>query len=187
MKRVIRLTAVIILANIFFVVFCAGGVSTVLAQNIPVRWTASIILSPDQVTFAQESGNDLSTSMQTSGVFRSLEESSLYISGSDGMEQMRTALFDDAAPYVDFLSGPIDLTLVMPVGTSPVTLRLEARITAGYQWEVVSDTSASYIQRGESTFLSRYPGYGAPAIQTIQLQPNDAGSQDVKLGMVHKS
>ena len=181
MKRLIKLSIGFILTAAVFTALFVSSNTSVQAQGIPAQWQAFIELSPDQLNNAQASSAELSSAMQVVGVTRSLQNKSLVLSGSQGMEQLRSALFDQAAPYADFLGGPAELSLTIPAGTTPVLLRLEARITAGYLWKVVSTAPVSTTQVGESTFASRHRGYGAPSIQSIQIQPSAAESQVVRL------
>ncbi|MEI7848305.1 MAG: C1 family peptidase [Chloroflexota bacterium] len=181
MKKVIKLSIGFILTAAVFTALFLSSNTSVQAQGVPAQWEAFIELSPDQLKNAQASSEALSAAMQVVGVTRSLQNKSLVLSGSQGMEQLRSALFDQAAPYADFLGGPAELNLTIPAGTTPVLLRLEARITAGYLWKVASTAPVSITQVGESTFEPRYRGYGAPSIQSIQIQSSATESQVIRL------
>lgn len=151
------------------------------AQDVQAEWDAVIEMSPDQVVYAQSNFVKPSNVPGAKGVARSIAARNLVLSGVQGIDQLRTILFDELSPAVDFLGGPVELTLVLPAGNAPITLQLEARLTAGYSWQVVSDSQARYIQNGEAAFVTRYRGLGAPSLQTIQLMPRATGDETVRL------
>jgi C1A family cysteine protease len=91
---------------------------------------------------------------------------------------LRKALFDSD---LDPLGGPAELLITLPADGTPLTLKLEARNTTGYLWEVVSGKGLSFTQQGEASFEQRYKGFGAPAIQTITLKANGKGSAVARL------
>ncbi|MEI7848670.1 MAG: C1 family peptidase [Chloroflexota bacterium] len=181
MKKITHSIPVLLVIAILLVIFSAPGTERVFAQDVSGQWSAEIVLSPEQTSFAQDSSQQLASSLQAAGVTRSLAKNNLQLSGSVGLDQLRSALFDQAAPYVDFLGGPVELTLVLPAGTAPVILQLEARLTAGYRWEVLPGVLARYAPSGPATFVTRYRGYGVPSIQTIQLKSSGTGDQTVHL------
>ncbi len=115
------------------------------------------------------------------GVRTAVTASKLVMDGQESLEQMRTALFDTASPWMDFLGGPIELALYLPANGTPVTLNLEARNTTGYRWEVVSGDGSLYTASAETAFAMRSKGYGAPAIQTLQLKATGKGNTAVHL------
>ncbi len=124
---------------------------------------------------------DIAAWMQPLGIKTSSDQDTLRISGAQSFEEMRSALFDDASQWVVFLGGPVDITLTLPAGDQPIRLELEARLTAGYTWEVISSGTGRYAQAGEAAFEMRYTGPGAPAIQTIELQSQGKGGGMVRL------
>ncbi|WP_201092542.1 C1 family peptidase [Thiocystis minor] len=73
------------------------------------------------------------------------------------------------------------MTLELPAGNQPVTLELQTRLSAGYRWEVIPTRQGRYAESDESRFEMRYPGFGAPAIQTLELQSTGAGDGVVQL------
>ena len=99
-------------------------------------------------------------------------------SGNGSQIDLRKALFDED---VDPLGGPAELLISLPADGSPLTLKLEARNTTGYLWEVVDGKGISYAQQGEAAFEQRYKGFGAPAIQTITLRASGQGNAVVRL------
>ncbi|RPH63305.1 MAG: DUF1080 domain-containing protein [Chloroflexi bacterium] len=160
----------------------SAGAEFAQAQGAGVNWEVTIAMDdPDQVLFAQETGAELTKTMQAGGVTANLSNDQLKLTGQQGFEQLRNALFDTSAPWVDFLGGPVELTLSLPDDGKPVTLHLETRIASGYRWEVLAAEGVRYAQGGESVFGSRYRGYGAPAVQTIQLAATGTGESVAKL------
>lgn len=115
------------------------------------------------------------------GVRTTVMANKLVMDGQESLEQMRTALFDKASPSIDFLGGPVEMTVYLPANGTPVTLNLEARNTTGYRWEVVSGESSLYTQSAETDFTMRSRGYGTPAIQTLQLKSKGKGNTAVYL------
>ncbi|MEI6289452.1 MAG: C1 family peptidase [Chloroflexota bacterium] len=181
MKNIFRIAVF----SIFFLVIGLfpqqGKSSTVSAEGNTGDWQAIIELSPDQTKFASENLNSLSSSMQIQSVSRSLSGNDLNLSGSQGVDQLRSALFDDAAAFADFLGGPVDLTIIIPAGYGPVTLELEARLSAGYEWNVIPGNQVGMAEAGSSTFQTRYKGFGAPSIQTMHLSNTGTSDQQVHL------
>ena len=168
MKKLIKIVIIsLVFAGLVLSLFPLGN-KTASAQSGGGQWDTEIKLSPAQYSFARESDDKLAATLQASNVSRTLTRTSLQLSGSGGVEQLNTALFDDSSPWVNFLGGPVDLTIQLPAGIEPLTLNLEARLSAGYQWELVADNQALYSQDGNSTFITRYHALGAPSIQTIQ-------------------
>ena len=164
------------------------GVFTILgaaeaAVPADVRWDAAIGLSPTPA----ESGLDaflalpqISARMQPLGITANIDAGKLQLSGAQDLEQVRAALFDEAAESTDFLGGPVELTLSLPTGNQPIRLELESRPGTGYVWEVLGSANDRYAQSGEGSFEMRYAGPGAPAVQTIDLQSQGKGG-----GVVH--
>lgn len=158
-----------------------SGGKTVSAQAGTPQWSAVIALSGDQALYAQQTSEKMSIDLQSKGVTALQAGGELLLSGSQGQQQLNSALFDDSAAWVDFLGGPVELTLALPVSAAPVTLRLQARITAGYQWQVLNASQAGYSLNAKDTYERRYGGLGVPYIQTIQLQPNGGGDGILRL------
>lgn len=119
--------------------------------------------------------------LSVAGVEIRITEDNVTAEAQGTMEQMRAALFDLAMPWIDFLGGPVELTLYMPVSGVPVRLDLEARNTTGYRWELAPERDSLYLQIGEATFAQRGLGMGAPAIQTIHLKSRGEGPTAVRL------
>lgn len=150
-------------------------------------WSASINRKP--VEIGEAAGDigglalsaEVAAAMQTPGVRAKADAAKIDLSGAEGLEQLRSAVFDDAAEWADFLGGPVELTLALPSGDQPVTVELEARMTTGYRWEVLPPVKGRYASSGESSFDMRHQGMGSPAIQTIELQSTGSGDGLVRL------
>lgn len=115
------------------------------------------------------------------GVRTAVANNKLVMDGQESLEQMRTALFDTASPWMDFLGGPVEMTLYLPANGTPVTLNLESRNTTGYRWEVVSGNGSLYSESAEPAFAMRFQGLGVSAIQTVQLKATGKGNTAVHL------
>lgn len=110
---------------------------------------------------------------------------------NSSLDQMRTALFDTAPAWMNFLGEPIDLTLYIYSDGSPITLRMETRNSTGYMWEVIPEDGALYTQVAENSeanaaasepqVVTRYEGYGATSLQNIHLAANGTGDAVVHL------
>ncbi len=158
-----------------------GCGTTVHAEPAQIHWQASLGLNQEQHTRALDAAGDLDARMRRVAVAAKVSEGRLELSGDQGLDQVRTALFDTAAEWADFLGGPIEVTLEMPDAETPITLELESRITTGYGWEVITEPGKRFSQRGQAAVASRYRAYGAPAIQTLVLQPAGSGDGTVRL------
>lgn len=158
--------------------FAQAGAAAVAQSPAVFSWQMQVERLPEIGGIPEKAA----TALTQSGIKVSVDRDQLMLKGQESFEQLRTALFDTAA--LDFLGGPVDLIINMPATGKPVTLKLQARNTAGYQWEVVPGKpgeAALYAQSGEATFAMRSRGFGAPAIQTIALKPTGQGNAVVHL------
>ena len=180
MKMKLTLLTVFAVATLLAISVFGGSGTAFAKEQTGFRWQMAMQLRPDTTGAPVEAVSVLANN----GVTATVSDKQLVMNGQENLEQMRTALFDTASPWMDFLGGPVDLILHLPArpanGTA-VTLRLEARITAGYRWDIVTEPGALYTESAQSIFSTRYEGYGAPSIQTIQLKPTGAGNTTVHL------
>jgi inhibitor of cysteine peptidase len=146
-------------------------------QQSGFRWQAAVELTANTSSAPAEA----ISAFQANGVKAAVAGKQLVMDGQGSLAQLRTTLFDTASPWMDFLGGPIALNLHMPASAQSVTLKLEARNTTGYRWEINAAPGALYAESAQSTFSMRYAGYGAPAIQTIQLKGLGDGDTTVQL------
>ena len=172
------------LGVIIFPLLLALGISTGAVAADKVRWSAAVDANPaeplSELDVWQEA-SALSARLQPFGVTASLKTGSLTLSGTQTLDQLRTALFDEASEYVDVLGGGIELTLSLPRNADSIDLELESRPATGYTWVLLPSAQSRYTQEGDASFEPRYEGYGAPAIQTIQLRAQGQGSGVVRL------
>ncbi|MBK8640085.1 MAG: protease inhibitor I42 family protein [Chromatiaceae bacterium] len=124
---------------------------------------------------------ELATALQPLSVKSSLADGQLRLAGQQSLDQLRTTLFDEESGQINFLGGPVALTLTLPANNQPITLELEARVTTGYRWEVLASEQGRYRQQEADHVEMRYAGPGAPAIQKIELQPQGRGDNVVQL------
>lgn len=169
---------------------CASPIAGVqLAQAAPlVQWDAEIAAAPAVSDPAGQAGGDVSnalaaitTALQPLGVKASLADGKLRLAGQQSLDQLRGTLFDDESGQINFLGGPVELALTLPVSNQPILLELEARVATGYRWEVLVSKQGRYRQRDADQVEMRYAGPGAPAIQKIELQPQGRGENVVRL------
>lgn len=154
-----------LLAALFLLLGAILPTGKVNAAGSPAAWVLTIDLSAEE----PDAGAVLD-SLQAAGVEAALQDGRLALQGSGSLEQLNSLLFDSG---VDFLGGPVDLALILPAGSSALTLKLETRITSGYSWQVKPESG--YIQEGEASFVTRYRAYGAPSIQTLALTSAGGG------------
>lgn len=182
MNKSIKVVIFATLVACWFSVSAVHIGATVSTKGDTVNWEAVFEMSSEQMRFARQTADELTSTMRANDITAHITEGQLALSGVKSIEQARIALFDVAAKWADFLGGPVELTLTLPVGQSSVTLRLEARMTTGYRWDVFSEASTGgYSQVGQSTFSPRYRGIGAPYIQTIELKSSDAENSKARL------
>ena len=142
----------------------------------PSRWELVLDLAPEAAEVVRAAPNSVLTPFKTAGLEAALEGNRLSLKGQGNLDQLRTALFDNNAPGMDFLGGAVELYIHMSAGKDPVTLNLETRIASGYTWEVLPVSGAGYAQIIGSNMAPRYRAYGAPSIQTIQLKSSGSGA-----------
>lgn len=153
-----------------------------LAQSAPrLRWELfqaleNVSNQPDPVLQAE-----VITPFERAGVSSAIDQAGLTLRGEAGIEQLQSVLFDYQAAGVDYLGGAAELTIQLVSDGAPLELNLEARITAGYEWVLLGTEGIPFTQIGEPAYETRYPGYGAPAVQTIRLKPGGIGASMIHL------
>lgn len=152
-----------------------------LADSNLVQWSATVEITPKQRIETPELAADLAANMQARQINATVREHQVQLSGYQALNQLRGLLFDEGVDAINLLDGPVELTLELASDTQPITLELETRLTTGYRWEVVEEAGSRYTQRDRANFAMRYQGPGAPAIQTIQIQPKASGIGQVRL------
>jgi C1A family cysteine protease len=170
-------------ASVFMYAVPILGISEAMAQPGDVQWDAVIGLSPTETEGGQDAWAGLpqvAARMQPLGIKANVNAGKLALSGAQDMEQLRAALFDEAAEWADFLGGPVEVTLSLPTSNQPLRLELESRPGTGYRWVMLPSDEDRYTQIGDTTFAMRYAGPGAPAVQTIDIRSIGAGD-----GVVH--
>jgi inhibitor of cysteine peptidase len=147
-----------------------------------LHWQVAVRLS-DEARQAIEAKPDESLGpLDSRGVAASLDDSQLMLAGDEGLSQLRSAVFDDLPPEVDFLGGSVLVTAhVAEAEVSALELRLQMRPGAGYRWEVLPDPAMPYSATSEVRFSPMYAGDGAPAVQAITLQPTGHGEATIRL------
>lgn len=149
-------------------------------QSAPqVRWEAAVRLRPEVIPLVTEEQRALIDSLSKSGVSARADGDWALLQGQKDLAQLNATLFDAAASWLDFLGGPVELTISLPSNGGSLTLNLEARNTTGYVWEVLPET-VDYLQSGNE-FAMRYFALGAPAIQTIRLTATRTGMTSLRL------
>jgi C1A family cysteine protease len=181
MKGTIKRVTVCIMLSMLIILSIADIGATVSVQGEKVQWNLVIEMNQEQSRFAQMTAANLIATMQSRKVSSSVEDGNLELSGAHNLEELRIILFNTAAQWVDFLGGPVELTLEMPADNPLVTLLMETRMTAGYRWEILPIARSRFFQSGESTFTPRYRGFGAPSIQTIQIRSRGVGDSTLTL------
>ena len=160
------------------------GLPGITAAAEEVRWNATLKLpsSEGETDLATWSAAPaISSQMEPLGIASDLQGGALALSGHQDLDQLRRALFTEAADYTDFLGGPVELSLTLPRTNGPLSLALETRPATGYAWYLVASSQSGFAQVGLSSFETHGDGYGAGATQVIQLQPTHPGQGVVRL------
>ena len=148
----------------------------------PEHWKLSIDLPPQAAAAMENARGPFFEALRAKGVEPELAGARLTLQGQRGPEQMREALFDAPEPGLDFLGGAVRLNAHVPSdGTSVVEIKLQMRPSTGYRWEVLPDPDLQYTFTNEAGRVPLYPGRGAPAIQTIRIEPTGTGETIVQL------
>lgn len=154
------------------------GASTALA----LEWRAELSLRPGGFKQGDAAFAAVVREIQAAGIHTRLADGRVSMAGSGDALQARTGLFDSLAAWTDFLAGPVEFELSLPRSAQALTLRLEARNTSGYVWEIQADPASAQPGPGPGPSLTpRYRGYGAPSIQTLVLAPSPDGETVVRL------
>jgi inhibitor of cysteine peptidase len=177
-KSWLTIIIVIVLAGLAlsFLAVGSGGVAKAQPRvaEVPASWEYQLDSSDTTPASAQQLNiNGVAAKVQALG------DSSyrLVMSGSQGTEQIRQALYSPLMP--GFIEGVAEIEISMPVSAlKNITVDLENNLTTGYQWMVVS--GAGFTQVGASTFTQSI-GVGAPSMQTLVLQPKALGNGSIKL------
>ncbi len=182
------------LCIIFFMILMAAFVlpKPVFAETdgeiFPVQaaesssWELSIRISDEQTTALSDPQYGILDNLSNHQVVYAVESGWLNLSGSQGMEQLRQVLFEDLDPVIDFLSGKITLTVFTPTTINEITdLRLESRISTGYQWFISDEKSGSFQKIGESTNEPYFLGPGSSGIQHLQTLSVSNGKNSLSL------
>jgi len=146
------------------------------------KWDLEIELTEEAVLVIQADTSIMEKQLDDQNTHMEISGNMLHLSGEESLEQVRQVAFEALAPFIDFLGGPTLITLNLPADNSKtLTISLEARIATGYSWEVVSSDGLRFNPVGEPTFTPRYPGYGAPQLQTLVVQPDVSGEGVLQL------
>lgn len=139
------------------------------------RWKVEFsndVLSNDEFV---SSLNEYGQSDLAEGISFTSTDMTLELTGDKDISQLNSFLFDALPEVVNFLGGPIQLTVHMTSDAQPVFVYLEARNTTGFTWVFADENNDQLVQVGETKNESRGPGIGVPAIQTIELSPLSKG------------
>lgn len=135
-------------------------------------WQMDIHLSGDQTSALYSGSYGIYEKLTQRNVTYSLENEHLILSGSENLDQLRLAAYEDLSPVVDFLGGHIQLSINMPTIQGDVTiLHVEGRSGTGYSW--FSPTSNSFIQEGDPDIEQRYAGVSSPSRQSLRMRAID--------------
>ncbi len=169
-----------------------GGVRLARAQSSgtpPLApgfiWEYQLDFNATSLPDAQAQAASLTPGLDNQGVASELQPlgGSMYrlsLTGSQGMEQVRQVIY--STRLAGFIGGAAEVQVTMPVGSLLDTpFKLDSNLTTGYSWEVNTSRSIGFAQAGESTYLTRSHGYGAPSVQTLVLRPGNVGSGVVDL------
>ena len=186
--------AVIAIAILVFLLNFPGmaGVRPARAQSAGTSplapsfsWEYQLDFNAASLPDAQGQAASLTPGLANQGVASELQPlgDSMYrlsMTGNQGMEQVRQVLY--STRLAGFIGGAAEVQVTMPVGSLLDTpFKLDSNLTTGYSWEVNSSRSIDFAQAGESTYVTRSHGYGAPSVQTLVLRPGNVGNGVVDL------
>jgi C1A family cysteine protease len=161
---------------------CGAASLAAAPQSSPARWSATIDRPGDPASRTAADTGGAAASLLAAGVALTMSENEVSVSGTENTDQLRTALFASLKGLADFLGGPVDLSISIPTGNPPLTLRLQARTTTGYRWTVLPPDGES--RDSSSHEVNRAPtkrGIGAPSIQTLSVEPAPGQPTTVRL------
>ena len=146
-------------------------------------WEVVIVISPEQIAALESSQYNSFANLTASGVQYEILDDRIKFSGSESIDQLRKAVFEDISPVVDFLGGPIELNVSMPVESNQeLDINLETRLSAGYSWKFSQSTEdVQFIQSTEATFFQRGEGYQSSSIETIKFHAIGVGIGNLQL------
>jgi C1A family cysteine protease len=148
--------------------------STFAAQATKVQWNAVINMPSAQI-------NEIRAMPISKGIDLKISTDKIELKGYQNIDELRSTLFGDViAERINFLGGPIELTMTLPPQNSPITLKLQSLITTGYGWTLDTQNS-DYSLKEPMSFKMRQRGIGVPAIEIIKLKANNSKSGEVRL------
>ncbi len=123
----------------------------------------------------QAQGLESELTAQGSGMY------SLSISGNDGVEDIREALYDVLADNVNFIGVSAEVLIEMPLeSTDSIRIDLESNPSTGYGWEVLEATSEGVGMESRRDYAGR-GGIGTPDRVTFTLKPDVIGEAAIHL------
>ena len=124
-------------------------------------WEVVIVISPEQIAALDSSQYNSFSNLTASGVQYEILDDRIKFSGVESIDQLREAVFEDISPVIDFLGGPIELNVSMPVESNQeLDINLETRLSAGYTWKFSQSTEdVQFIQSNEAAFFQRGEGF----------------------------
>jgi C1A family cysteine protease/predicted phage tail protein len=104
-----------------------------------------------------------------------LENNLLTLTGTQSLDQLRLAAFQDLSPVVDFLGGHVEVSIRMPANPGDTTnLRLESRNGTGFSWQVMDN--AAYLPAADPVFEQHYAGSSSASREILTLRASDPAS-----------
>ena len=141
-------------------------------------WDLTIKVTQEQLDALGSAEFDAFTKLTQNNVAYEVKDGTLKLSGTENLDQMRQAIFEDISPVVSFLGGQISLNITSPVQQAQaMTVNLETRPTTGFTWTLdPSGTSAILSQTGDSKTTQRTPGLAPSAYLTMDVASAEDGA-----------
>lgn len=123
---------------------------------------------------------ELTDRLQPLGVNSRLTATGLELSGI-GLEELRSAVFVEAAAVADILGGALELAMILPSDQQSITLELESRPSTGAVWQFSTDPVQPGVQMTESSIEMRYPAVGAPSVQRFSFSLDSVSGGELRM------
>ncbi len=141
-------------------------------------WDLTIKVTQEQLDALGSAEFDAFTKLTQNNVAYEVGDGTLKLSGTESLDQMRQAIFEDISPVVSFLGGQIALNIISPVQQAQaMTVNLETRPATGFTWTLdEAGTTPTLSQDGDPTITQRTPGLGASAFLSMSVASAEDGA-----------
>lgn len=112
---------------------------------------------------------------------RSAAMDNVRFNGKRDVNEARKAIFPGKDTGFGLIDGASDVNLVLPVNSQDAfSIELEADLSTGYSWQVISATIDGASLSSSSSFINRGTG-AVPQMQVLTFSPNNTGTATIQL------